>query len=86
MYIYIYIYKSTVLQCVLLNKNMGMNKVKRTEISNNDTVVYDVVPLERIVVCLSFCLCLSFEKDRKRTTPRIPTWSPTVVLTWPDHA
>ena len=23
---------------------------------------------------------------RKRTTPGIPTWSPTVVLTWPDDA
>ena len=22
----------------------------------------------------------------KRTTPGIPTWSPTVVLTWPDNA
>ena len=21
-----------------------------------------------------------------RTTPSIPTWSPTVVLTWPEHA
>ena len=27
------------------------------------------------------------EKERpKRTTPRIPTWSPTVVLTGPDDA
>ena len=26
------------------------------------------------------------EKRRKRTTPGIPTWSPTVVLTWPDDA
>ena len=25
-------------------------------------------------------------QNDKRTTPRIPTWSPTVVLTWPDHA
>ena len=26
------------------------------------------------------------EKKNKRTTPGIPTWSPTVVLTWPDSA
>eukprot|EP00984_Skeletonema_dohrnii_P027652 scaffold17284_cov177-Skeletonema_dohrnii-CCMP3373.AAC.2 len=25
-------------------------------------------------------------KMSKRTTPGIPTWSPTVVLTWPDSA
>ena len=25
-------------------------------------------------------------KRSKRTTPGIPTWSPTVVLTWPDSA
>jgi hypothetical protein len=25
-------------------------------------------------------------QNTKRTTPGIPTWSPTVVLTWPDHA
>ena len=28
----------------------------------------------------------SEEKHKKRTTPRIPTWSPTVVLTRPEHA
>ena len=26
------------------------------------------------------------EQKKKRTTPGIPTWSPTVVLTWPDDA
>ena len=26
------------------------------------------------------------EKKGKRTTPGIPTWSPTVVLTRPEHA
>jgi len=25
-------------------------------------------------------------KNHKRTTPGIPTWSPTVVLTWPEGA
>ena len=25
-------------------------------------------------------------KSDKRTTPGIPTWSPTVVLAWPDSA
>ena len=28
----------------------------------------------------------SIDAKSKRTTPRIPTWSPTVVLTRPDHA
>jgi hypothetical protein len=26
------------------------------------------------------------DQSDKRTTPGIPTWSPTVVLTWPDDA
>ena len=29
---------------------------------------------------------LGSKKHDKRTTPGIPTWSPTVVLTWPDSA
>ena len=35
------------------------------------------------------CTLVTKEKAKgksKRTTPGIPTWSPTVVLTWPDHA
>jgi hypothetical protein len=33
------------------------------------------------------CILLpSVTKSRKRTTPGIPTWSPTVVLTGPEHA
>ena len=27
-----------------------------------------------------------WDKKQKRTTPGIPTWSPTVVLTRPEHA
>jgi hypothetical protein len=40
-----------------------------------------VLPSRPSNVRVSSCL-----KNRKRTTPGIPTWSPTVVLTEPEHA
>ena len=30
--------------------------------------------------------CVFIANKSKRTTPGIPTWSPTVVLTWPATA
>jgi len=37
------------------------------------------------ITTLGFKNCYLF-KEGKRTTPGIPTWSPTVVLTWPEGA
>ena len=31
-------------------------------------------------------MAIMMNEKSKRTTPGIPTWSPTVVLTWPDNA
>jgi hypothetical protein len=39
--------------------------------------------------CVAVCKSEQQKNNRansKRTTPGIPTWSPTVVLTWPDSA
>jgi hypothetical protein len=44
-----------------------------------------VETLEKGVRCGWWC-AKEEEKKSKRTTPGIPTWSPTVVLTGPDNA
>ena len=51
-----------------------------------------IVPQSTLAACIADQKCQASKKVQKgakmskRTTPGIPTWSPTVVLTWPDSA